>query len=53
MDALRQTLSATRGCDTTDHMANNAGHGEEADFAATTEAQFDRLFDVHVKGVSS
>lgn len=33
------------------HLVNNAGHGEMADFAATTEAQFDALFDVHVKGV--
>ena len=34
-----------------DHLVNNAGHGEMASFAETTEAQFDRLFDVHVKGV--
>lgn len=34
-----------------DHLVNNAGHGEMASFAETTEAQFDRLFDVHVKAV--
>ncbi len=34
-----------------DHLINNAGHGEMAAFADTTEAQFDQLFNVHVKGV--
>lgn len=34
-----------------DHLVNNVGHGDMADFAATTEAQFDALFNVHVKGV--
>lgn len=34
-----------------DHLVNNAGHGEMAMLAETTEAQFDALFDVHVKGV--
>lgn len=34
-----------------DHLVNNAGHGEMAALADTTEAQFDALFDVHVKGV--
>lgn len=39
------------GRDSFDHLVNNAGHGEMADFAQTTEAQFDQLFNVHVKGV--
>ncbi len=30
---------------------NNAGHGEMAGIAETIEAQFDSLFNVHVKGV--
>jgi NAD(P)-dependent dehydrogenase (short-subunit alcohol dehydrogenase family) len=51
VDALRAALSAIWGRDTLDHLVNNAGHGEMADFAATTEAQFDMLFNVHVKGV--
>lgn len=34
-----------------DHLINNAGHGEMTAFAETTEAQFDSLFNVHVKGV--
>ncbi|WP_158807232.1 SDR family NAD(P)-dependent oxidoreductase [Beijerinckia sp. L45] len=36
---------------TFDHLVNNAGQGEMAAFAETTEAQFDALFDTHVKGV--
>lgn len=34
-----------------DHLINNAGQGEMAPLADTTEAQFDALFDTHVKGV--
>ena len=34
-----------------DHLVNNAGQGEMASIADTTEAQFDALFDTHVKGV--
>lgn len=49
--AVRAALKDTWGRGTIDHLINNAGHGEMADFAATTEAQFDALFDVHVKGV--
>jgi NAD(P)-dependent dehydrogenase (short-subunit alcohol dehydrogenase family) len=50
-DAVRNALRQTWRRDTLDHLVNNAGHGEMADFAATTEAQFDALFNVHVKGV--
>jgi NAD(P)-dependent dehydrogenase (short-subunit alcohol dehydrogenase family) len=50
VDQVRATLKAW-GRDSFDHLVNNAGHGEMASFAETTEAQFDRLFDVHVKGV--
>lgn len=39
------------GRDRFDHLVNNAGHGDMAPFAETTEAQFDLIFDVHVKGV--
>ncbi|HBK45732.1 MAG TPA: 3-oxoacyl-ACP reductase [Xanthomonadaceae bacterium] len=48
---LRSTLGQTFGRDSLDHLVNNAGHGEMAAFAETSEAQFDALFDVHVKGV--
>lgn len=51
VDAVRTALRDTWGRHTLDHLINNAGHGEMVDFAATTEAQFDALFDVHVKGV--
>ena len=34
-----------------DHLVNNAGHGDMAPTAETTEAQFDRPVDVHFKGV--
>lgn len=49
--AVRAALRDTRGRDTFDHLINNAGHGEMTAFSATTQAQFDALFDVHVKGV--
>ena len=44
-------LADTWSRDRFDHLVNNAGHGEMAAFAETTEAQFDALFGVHVKGV--
>src|SRR5690606_14996026 len=34
-----------------DALLNNAGMGEHAAFADTTEAQFDALVNVHLKGV--
>ncbi len=33
-----------------DHLVNNAGHGLHASFADTTEADFDGLVAVHLKG---
>ena len=48
---VRQALRDTWNRDRFDHLVNNAGHGEMAGLADTTEAQFDGLFDVHVKGV--
>ena len=48
---VRSALRGTFGRDNFDHLVNNAGHGEMAPLAETTEAQFDALFDVHVKGV--
>ncbi len=44
-------LKGRWGRTTFDHLINNAGHGDMADFVQTTEAQFDSLFDTHVKGV--
>lgn len=50
-ESVRSSLKATWGRDSFDHLVNNAGHGDMAGIAETTEAQFDSLFDVHVKGV--
>jgi NAD(P)-dependent dehydrogenase (short-subunit alcohol dehydrogenase family) len=50
VEQVRPTLQRL-GRDSFDHLVNNAGHGEMASFAETTEAQFDQLFNVHVKGV--
>jgi len=50
-DRLRVALRQTWQRDTFDHLVNNAGHGDTASIAETTVAQFDRLVDVHFKGV--
>ena len=50
-ERLRAALKASFNRDTFDHLINNAGHGDYALIAETTEAQFDRLVDVHFKGV--
>src|ERR1700722_18117247 len=34
-----------------DYLVNNAGNSLHAGFAETTEAQFDEIFNVHVRGV--
>jgi len=51
VESVRSALQSTWGRDNFDHLINNAGHGDMAGIAETTEAQFDNLFDVHVKGV--
>ena len=51
VDQVRTALTSTWGRDSVDHLVNNAGQGEMAGIAETTEAQFDTLFDTHVKGV--
>ncbi len=48
---LRSALRETFGRDGFDHLVNNAGHGDYALIADTTEAQFDGLVNVHFKGV--
>ena len=48
---LGQALSATWGRTTFDYLVNNAGIGIHASFAETTEADFDRLMNIHLKGV--
>ena len=51
VEHLRTALRATWQRDDFDHLVNNAGHGEHALIGDTTEEQFDRLVDVHFKGV--
>lgn len=50
-ERLRTTLAASWQRGQFDHLVNNAGHGEHASFAETSEAQFDQLVNVHLKGV--
>src|SRR5713226_1611808 len=48
---LKQALAATWNRTTLDYLVNNAGIGIHAPFAETTEADFDRLMNIHLKGV--
>ena len=48
---LRDALGRVWERDSFDHLVNNAGHGDFAMIADTTEAQFDALVNVHFKGV--
>lgn len=48
---VRSALGETWQRDRMDHLVNNAGHGDMAPIAETTEAQFDALVNVHFKGV--
>lgn len=47
---VRKTLQSW-GRDRFDFLVNNAGNSLHANFSETTEAQFDEIFNVHVKGV--
>lgn len=47
---LKTTLSDTWQRDHFDYLVNNAGTGGQVPFAETTEAQFDQLAAVHLKG---
>jgi NAD(P)-dependent dehydrogenase (short-subunit alcohol dehydrogenase family) len=50
-ERLRKALRDTWQRDSFDHLVNNAGHGEYATIDQTSVAQFDRLVNVHFKGV--
>lgn len=50
-ETLRSALAATWQRETFDHLVNNAGHGDLTPIGRTVEDQFDRLVDVHFKGV--
>lgn len=51
VERFRAALRAIWQREHFDHLVNNAGHGDVAPIAETSEAQFDRLVDVHFKGV--
>lgn len=48
---LRQALATGWTRDHFDYLVNNAGIGISAPFAETSEADFDRLMNIHLKGV--
>ena len=48
---LRETLSAEWGRESFDFLINNAGHSVHNSVAETSEAEFDGLVAVHLKGV--
>lgn len=50
VDQVRATLAAW-GRERFDFLINNAGHSLHKPFAQTSEAEFDRIVDVHFKGV--
>lgn len=50
-EALKAVLKDTFQADRFDFLVNNAGIGISAPFAETTEAQFDELMNIHLKGV--
>lgn len=49
-EAVRAALAGQWQRERFDHLVNNAGIGIHAAFADTTEAQFDTLFAIHLKG---
>lgn len=49
--SLRGTLRTTWDRETIDYLVNNAGIGLHVPFAEATEADFDRLTNIHFKGV--
>ena len=50
-NTVRAALHTHWGRDSFDHLVNNAGAGHHAAFAETSEAAFDSLVNVHLKGV--
>jgi NAD(P)-dependent dehydrogenase (short-subunit alcohol dehydrogenase family) len=48
---VRQALTRTWGRDRFDYLVNNAGVSAPGTIAEMTEADFDRLVDIHFKGV--
>lgn len=49
--AFADVLRDTWGRDDFDYLVNNAGNSSDTGFAEMTEEEFDRLVDIHFKGV--
>ncbi|PLQ00305.1 SDR family NAD(P)-dependent oxidoreductase [Cupriavidus pauculus] len=49
--ALQVTLARDFECDGFHALINNAGNGSNVPFMETTEAEFDNLMNIHLKGV--
>jgi len=49
--AVTEALAANWDSDRFDYLVNNAGTGHGSPIATTTEADFDRLYNIHLKGV--
>jgi NAD(P)-dependent dehydrogenase (short-subunit alcohol dehydrogenase family) len=49
--ALAGALEENWGRDTFDYLVNNAGNSSDRGFTEVTEEEFDRLVDIHFKGV--
>ena len=49
--SVQQALAETFQRERFDHLVNNAGEGRHASIMETTEAQFDELMNMHLKGV--
>jgi NAD(P)-dependent dehydrogenase (short-subunit alcohol dehydrogenase family) len=50
-EELKKTLKDVFGQDRFDYLVNNAGTGLNKPFAETSEAEFDNLVNIHLKGV--
>lgn len=50
VETVQGTLGDVWSREQFDALVNNAGHGHHASFTGTTEAQFDALMRVHLKG---
>ncbi|MEG4988409.1 SDR family oxidoreductase [Microcoleus sp. BR0-C5] len=51
VEQVKQSLQDKWQTENFDYLVNNAGFGVHASFADTTEDDFDRLMNIHVKGV--
>jgi NAD(P)-dependent dehydrogenase (short-subunit alcohol dehydrogenase family) len=49
INAFENALSSTFQAESFDYLINNAGVGNYAPFVATTEAQLDSMFNIHLK----